>query len=161
METATGENLHRQIMDRLMVNEQGNEQKPPHTNNEQGNEQKPSQKNNVVNHGKYQSAPIDHDDLMAEIDQLIEKNLGESQVSIELSNLAKKFGIFEKKLENIYADRLKQLEQIEDREDTKKHIDYMLKAEHTDVDLKGCLPQEMADPSLGLLISWEAILYQC
>jgi hypothetical protein len=127
-------------------NGQVNGQKPPHTNNEQGNEQKPSQKNNVVNHGKYQSAPIDHDDLMAEIDQLIEKNLGESQVSIELSNLAKKFGIFEKKLENIYADRLKQLEQIEDREDTKKHIDYMLKAEHTDVDLKGCLPQEMADP---------------
>ncbi|MGB5593402.1 MAG: DUF3987 domain-containing protein, partial [Crocosphaera sp.] len=37
-------------------------------------------------------------------------------------------------------------EQIEDREDTKKHIDYMLKAEHTDIDLRGCIPQEMADP---------------
>jgi hypothetical protein len=128
-------------------NGQVNGQKPPSTTNGQSNGQKPPQsKNNVVNHSKHQSAPINHDDLMAEIDQLIEKNLGESQVSIELSNLAKKFGIFEKKLENIYADRLKQLEQIEDREDTKKHIDYMLKAEHTDVDLKGCLPQEMADP---------------
>ncbi len=133
-------------------NGHNNGRKPSPTTNGQGNGRKPStqtnrqSKNNVVNHPKYQPSPINHDDLMASIDQLIEKNLSESQVSIELNNLASKSGLFIKSLEKIYADRLKQLEQIEDRSDTKKHIDYFLKAEHNDINLREYVPQEMADP---------------
>ncbi|MGK7882837.1 MAG: DUF3987 domain-containing protein, partial [Crocosphaera sp.] len=120
-------------------NGHSNGQLPPLTTNGQG-------KNNVVNHPRYNPDPIDHDKLMARIEQLIGDNLGETQVSIELTNLAKEFGVFLPDLKKIYNDHLKQLEQIEDREDTKKQVDYFLKAEHTDIDLRECLPQEMADP---------------
>ncbi len=103
-------------------------------------------KNNVINHPRYNPDPIDHDELMDRIDQLIGDNLGETTVSIELTNLAKEFGIFGKNLEKIYSDRLKQLEQIEDREDTKQQLDYLLKTEHSDINLREYLPQEMAEP---------------
>ncbi|MEL4895476.1 DUF3987 domain-containing protein, partial [Crocosphaera sp. Alani8] len=103
-------------------------------------------KNKVINHPRYNPDPINHDELVSRIDRLIEDNLGETQVSIELTNLAKEFGAFVPDLRKIYSDRLKQLEQIEDREDTKKQLDYLLKTEHTDIDLKHYLPQQMAEP---------------
>ena len=120
-------------------NGHSNGQLPPPTNNGQG-------KNNVVNHPRYNPDPIDHDLLMARIDKLIGDNLGETKVSISLTNLAKDFGLFLPDLKKIYNDRLKQLEQIEDREDTKKQVDYYLEAEHSDINLREYLPQEIADP---------------
>jgi CRISPR-associated protein Cmr3 len=106
--------------------------------------QKTEKPNNVVSHPKFSPKPLETDKLGETIDNLISQSVIGSRLKIELTSIAKQYGISDQRINEIYKERLNECDQDLDREDIFSDLDSILKADSQRLDLSKVLPEKLA-----------------
>lgn len=107
------------------------------------NPQKTEKSTNVINHPRY--TPIPLETIGEAIDNLISQGAIGSQLKIELSSIAKQYGISDQRINEIYKDRVAENDQNLDKDDLFSDLDNILKADSQRLDLTKALPEKLAN----------------
>ena len=113
---------------------------------------------NVITHPSF--AAMSPKELEEKLDELIHKSLPKSRLEIEIAELAKQSRISDKTIWRIYREKEKELEQIEDRRNTKAEIDQLLEAEQASIDISTIIPEALAKP-INLLANRLSLKPEC
>lgn len=107
--------------------------------------QKTDKSTNVVTHPKFSPKPLETDKLGETIDNLISQNLTGSKLKIELTSIAKQYGISDQRANEIHKERVEENDHALDREDIFSDLDNILKADSQRLDLSKVLPERLAN----------------
>jgi Protein of unknown function (DUF3987)/CHC2 zinc finger/Bifunctional DNA primase/polymerase, N-terminal len=102
--------------------------------------------NNVVNFPPQKTAQMTAEQIELEIDTEIESGVNGSRLSIALNKIAASSGVGIREVRQIYAERVKEKGQTEDREDTASEIAQLLASKSARLDIAEILPGTLANP---------------
>jgi hypothetical protein len=108
------------------------------------NPQKTEKSANVVTHPKFSTKPLEIDQLEGTIDNLIKEGVIGSRLKIELTSIAKQYGISDQRINEIYKERVEENDQNLDKDDLYSDLDNILKADSQRLDLAKFLPEKLA-----------------
>jgi Protein of unknown function (DUF3987)/CHC2 zinc finger len=102
--------------------------------------------NNVVNFPPQKPAQMTAEQIEQEIDTEIESGVSGSRLSIALNKIAASSGVGIREVRQIYAERVREKGQTEDREDTASEIAQLLASKSARLDIAEILPGTLANP---------------
>ncbi|MCA2711451.1 MAG: DUF3987 domain-containing protein [Microcystis sp. M015S2] len=106
------------------------------------NQQKTEKTSNLVTHPKFTPKPLET--IEETIDNLISQGVIGSRLKIELTSIAKQYGISDQRINEIYKERVEENDRDLDKDDLFSDLDNILKADSQRLDLSKILPEKLA-----------------
>lgn len=107
--------------------------------------------NKVINHPAFE--PLNSEQIISQINELIDKNLPSSQITAELNKLAAMGQFHVLELRKLYHEILGESDLKNERIGIKSEVDNLIKIENKSLDLNDYLPPDLAEP-LGQWCQW-------